>query len=71
MTARCAAGSPSGQVYAGVPRAATTAAPTHLEQEHEDHREPEALDHVGPRPVHDLGPVIRADVGTVGVRRTR
>jgi hypothetical protein len=57
MTARCAAGWPSGQDYAGAPAAATSAAPTHLEQAHEDHHRREARDHVGPRPVHHLGPV--------------
>ena len=57
MTARRAAGFPSGQEYAGVPRAATSAAQIHLEQEHEDHHLPEARDYVGPRAGHHLGQV--------------
>ena len=57
MTARSAAASPSGQDYAGVPPAATSAALTQLEQEHEDHHQQEARHHVGPRPVHHLGPL--------------
>lgn len=63
MTARCAAGCPSGQDYAGVRRAAISAAPTHLEQAHEDHHQQEARDHVGPRTVHHLGPVTPTNVG--------
>jgi len=55
MTARHAADFPSGQEYAGVPPAATSAAPIHLEQEHEDHHRREARDHLGPR--HHLGPL--------------
>jgi hypothetical protein len=57
MTASSAAGSPSGQDYAGVPPAATSAALTHLEQEHEDHHLPQARDHLGPRVGHHLGTV--------------
>jgi hypothetical protein len=57
MTARRAAGSRSGQEYAGVPPAATSAAPIHLEQEHEDHHRRGARDHLGPRPLHHLGPL--------------
>jgi hypothetical protein len=58
MTARRAAGFPSGQEYAGVPPAATSAAQIHLEQEHEDHHRRDARDHLGPpRPHHHLGPL--------------
>jgi len=56
MTARSAAASPSGQDYAGVPPAATSAALTHLEQEHEGHHLREARNYLGPRPGHHLGP---------------